>query len=604
MGWIKKQKIGEGSSGVVYEIARELNPNEWEYAALKIITIPKKEDLYELERDGFDSEGITATINKQKDDIIKEYSLIQSLRGHTNIVNVFDLQTKQHKDRMGWDIAIRMELVTDLPKILQNGRTISETEVVKLGQDICRALTLCENNHILHRDIKPQNIFVSNNGDYKLGDFGIAKIAERTSTGTKAGTFRYMAPEVYNNMPYGNRADLYSLGLVMYWLLNERRAPFMPLPPRIATPDDDSVARSRRFSGERLPPPVNGSEDLKRIVLKACEYNPSDRYSTAEEMLQDLNRLMADGSQGQCQEVKPSCETVVKPDSDALIHEIGLYATENDDDLTHRSRRTIAEQQQEAQSRNERKESEEKVANSSDSEHGVLKNKKIGILQFGILLLLIVILLITILLYCKLIEQKNTDHSTEIPSPSILVVETPTPKPTVTIVVTPTPTPAPTPTPSPVTPSMGPFTSGRFTFVNGAGILIPTGFSDTNSTGDYTSGIEVEGYHYNFYNSDYDMQISLSEASLNAYLNTGIYGSNGSTFLQGKYNELIAQKGNPVWRPFENNYFKLTGYSGDYIYYTYVLIKDEIVYTIDYLYPTANRNICDRIVESTEASFS
>lgn len=600
MGWIVKKRIGEGSSGEVFEIARELSPNEWEYAALKRITIPKKEDLYELEQDGFNGDGITATINKQKDDIKKEYSLIQSLRGHTNIVNVFDIYEVQHKDGLGWDVYIRMELATALPKILeQNGGNLSEAEVVKLGQDICRALMLCENKHILHRDIKPQNILVSNNGDYKLGDFGIAKIAERTSSGTKAGTFRYMAPEVYNNLPYGNRADLYSLGMVMYWLLNERRAPFMPLYPKIATADDDSVARSRRFSGEKLPPPVNGSVDLKRIVLKACEYNPSDRYYTAGEMFQELNRLMADNAQVQRQAEDSSFETLLRQDSDSTFRATGFSSIEYDSDLTQRSRKTKGEQQREEEERKEKNKSREQLTDSSDYEHAIL-TKKIRILWFSIVFLLMVILVITGLHFWQEKERKNTGLTIEIPSSPILYIETPTPTPVITTVGNSTPAPSE----PKATPSMGPFTSGRFTFVNGAGLLIPTGFSDTNTTGDYTTGINVKGYHYNFYNSDYDMQISLTEATLDSYLDTGIYGNNGSTFLKAKYDELIAQKGGaPVWRPLEDYYFKITGYSGDYIYYTYMLIKNDVVYTIDYFYPTANRQICDRIVESTEASF-
>jgi len=112
---------------------------------------------------------------------------------------------------------------------------------------------------------------------------------EKTMSGTVIGTYKYMAPEVYNNQPYGTSADIYSLGLVLYWLLNERRMPFMPLPPEKLKHGMEEESRNRRFSGEPLPPPAHGSEKLKKIVLKACAYNPADRYSSAAEMLQDLN---------------------------------------------------------------------------------------------------------------------------------------------------------------------------------------------------------------------------------------------------------------------------------------------------------------------------
>ena len=111
--------------------------------------------------------------------------------------------------------------------------------------------------------------------------------------GTKIGTYKYMAPEVYNNNPYGHSADIYSLGLVLYWLLNERRMPFLPLPPAKLKAGMEEEARERRLRGEPLPAPAHGSKALQAIVLKACAFDPAERYHTAAEMLQDLEKLGA-----------------------------------------------------------------------------------------------------------------------------------------------------------------------------------------------------------------------------------------------------------------------------------------------------------------------
>ena len=121
-----------------------------------------------------------------------------------------------------------------------------------------------------------------------MGDFGIAKTVEKTMGGTKIGTYKYMAPEVYHYQPYGHNVDIYSLGLVLYWLLNERRMPFMPLPPEKLKAGIEEQARNRRLSGETLPEPAHGSKELQRIVLKACAYDPKERYQTATEMLRDI----------------------------------------------------------------------------------------------------------------------------------------------------------------------------------------------------------------------------------------------------------------------------------------------------------------------------
>lgn len=289
-GWKTLRTIGSGSYGTVYEIARDVF-GETEKAALKVITIPKSgEDIEELRNEGYDDDSITERFQSYLKDIVHEYSLMAKMKGHANVVYCDDIKYVQHEDGIGWNIYIKMELLTPLMKTLQT--VCTEKEIVKLGRDICSALVMCKRFNIVHRDIKPQNMFVSKDGNYKLGDFGIAKTAERTTSGTKTGTPKYMAPEVYNNQPYGSSTDIYSLGLVLYWLLNERRTPFLPMPPQKVTASMEEEARRRRFTGDALPPPKHGSSLLKRIVLKACAYAPSDRFSTAEEMLRALEGLM------------------------------------------------------------------------------------------------------------------------------------------------------------------------------------------------------------------------------------------------------------------------------------------------------------------------
>ena len=290
-GWETVRLIGRGSYGAVYEIERDML-GEKEKAALKLITIPQSSsDIDELYGEGYDDESITSTFKEHLKSIVAEYSLMRKMNGSANVVNCDDVRYVQHDDGIGWDIYIKMELLTPLTKAL--GREVPDEQAIRIGEDICRALVLCKRHNIIHRDIKPANIFVSENGDYKLGDFGIAKTVEKTSGGTKIGTYEYMAPEVYHDRPYGSTVDVYSLGMVLYWLLNERRTPFLKLPPALPTNTEKEQARKRRFSGEELPSPAHGGEELKRIVLKACAYDPKDRYQSAEDMLRDLEALSA-----------------------------------------------------------------------------------------------------------------------------------------------------------------------------------------------------------------------------------------------------------------------------------------------------------------------
>ena len=138
------------------------------------------------------------------------------LKGHPNVVYCDDIKYIQHDDGFGWDIFIRMELLTPIMQCLD--KIDNEESAIDLGIAISNALAACANHNIIHRDIKPQNIFMSSDGTFKLGDFGIAKTVEHVSSGTKIGTMRYIAPEVYHGKPYGAAADQYSLGIVLYWL--------------------------------------------------------------------------------------------------------------------------------------------------------------------------------------------------------------------------------------------------------------------------------------------------------------------------------------------------------------------------------------------------
>ena len=289
-GWETVDKLGSGSFGAVYKICRQTG-SFTEYAAVKHISIPKEpSEIEELRRNGYDDESITRNFREQGDRLLQEYALMRSLNGNTNIVNCDDVRSVPHGDGFGTDLYIKMELLSPLDK--PEPARFDEKEIIRLGCNLCTALELCEKNNIIHRDIKPANIFVSANGDYKLGDFGVSRIMENSSTnGGITGTPRYMAPEVYANRKYGRTADIYSLGLVLYWLLNERRTPFQPLPPAKLSYGGDQDALNRRMKGEAIPAPKNGSEGLKRIVLKAVSYDPKERYQTASEMKKALEKL-------------------------------------------------------------------------------------------------------------------------------------------------------------------------------------------------------------------------------------------------------------------------------------------------------------------------
>ena len=118
-----------------------------------------------------------------------------------------------------------------------------------------------------HRDIKPENIFVSEAGQFKLGDFGVARTIEKTTGGlSRKGTEKYMAPEVFLGKPYGFGVDIYSLGLVLYgYLRNRGRMPFYPLDTSQLTFSDRENALGKRMMGETIPAPVDANKEFADV---------------------------------------------------------------------------------------------------------------------------------------------------------------------------------------------------------------------------------------------------------------------------------------------------------------------------------------------------
>ena len=134
-GWSVVRLIGRGSYGAVYEIERETFGYH-EQAAIKHISIPQSSsEIDELISEGYDEESITRTFEERVRDVLAEYALMRKLNGSANAVNCDDYRCVQHDNDSGWDIYIKMELLTALPRAV--GRKVTDEQVVKIGTDIC-----------------------------------------------------------------------------------------------------------------------------------------------------------------------------------------------------------------------------------------------------------------------------------------------------------------------------------------------------------------------------------------------------------------------------------------------------------------------------------
>lgn len=286
--WIIVEKLGAGASGTVFEIHKKQGEIT-QKSALKVICVPQSNDeVRRVLSEGIPMGSVSDYFMQIIEEIKKEVRTMIDLREHPNIVRFEDYAFIPNTSQVGGDILIRMELLHPLDDYLVSKR-ITEDELRRLAREVGGALDFCHKKKIMHRDIKPENIFINSVGQFKLGDFGLARTVEKSSGSvSKKGTESYMAPEVFLGKKYDYTVDIYSLGLVMYKCMNRNRLPFFPL-GRNFTYAEREAALGKRIMGEPLPKPADAGKELGDIILKACAFEPAARYRTASEFLQAIN---------------------------------------------------------------------------------------------------------------------------------------------------------------------------------------------------------------------------------------------------------------------------------------------------------------------------
>ena len=296
--WTVKRIIGEGSFGAVYEVESEKFGNK-SSCAVKLISFKNAEMLQGV-KDGetLSSEELEQLKIEEAKKNVREAVLMEKLQGRDHIVEIHDYDIFPGESTT--DVIIRMELLINLNDYTKICKIKSENDlkrlVIKLGVDIGRALEECEAEKIVHRDIKPDNIFVNKNGTFKLGDFGLSlKMSKSASFSLRksAGTPLYMSPEDLgwrNKSDY--QSDMYSLGIVMYQLLNDGNIPYVS---DMRNYDEVYEAIGKRADGEEILPPEHENGQLWKIIQKTCQFKKENRYQSAIEFTKELEKLKTGG---------------------------------------------------------------------------------------------------------------------------------------------------------------------------------------------------------------------------------------------------------------------------------------------------------------------
>ena len=291
--WEIVSRIGGGGQATVYEI--RMGGLMERHCALKVIDIPKDESEAESIREEFTTESAyQQELERQIARVQREVRTMDAIHGEPAAVHLEDCRLYRFEDDGSYRVLIRMELLTPLTKKYGPDNPLSREDTIRLGLEIGELLEVCEQEKILHRDIKPGNLFVTDRGHFKLGDFGLARASGSLSSSMShgVGTDLYMAPEVARGFGdddiYDHRADLYSLALVLYQYLNGGQMPFEN------TETNRKKACLRRLKGmDAIPEIASLPQPLNAFLQKALADDPEDRYPDAVSFLAALREAAA-----------------------------------------------------------------------------------------------------------------------------------------------------------------------------------------------------------------------------------------------------------------------------------------------------------------------
>lgn len=264
------EKIGEGGMAYVYKArCRLLNRN----VAIKVL------------REEFVND----------DDFIKKFrreSQAAASLSHPNIVNVYDVGVEDIQGSLIHYIVMEYISGKTLKEIIREKGKLSLDETLDYSMQIAEALEHAHKNHIVHRDIKPHNIMITDDGRVKVTDFGIARAATTstvTNTTNVIGSVHYFSPEQARGGYTDEKSDIYSLGIVMYEMITGK-VPYEG--------DSPISVALKHIEGEIQPPREIDSSvpmGLEKIIMKCVQKSQFDRYQSARDLLYDLKRLKFSG---------------------------------------------------------------------------------------------------------------------------------------------------------------------------------------------------------------------------------------------------------------------------------------------------------------------
>lgn len=314
--------LGQGAYGEVWELIVKDDNGSTHNEAVKEILVPpfSSGSLEGAKLQGLDIDSAKKYYESVLKATVEEASMQCALSECETIVQFYGYQVKNLSEigKYGWSIYIRMEILQSFNDFLLT-RRISYEDIARLGIDIAKALETCQKHNLVHRDIKPDNLFYDSKKHlFKLGDFGISHYLDRPTAGKgKAGTLTHMPPEVYAGEDFGFSSDLYALGMILYKLLNDNRIPCLPPYPTPYDMEERDKALVNRLRGAILEYPASYKRNMDiqsptirydasvlikdklcKIATKAIDADEKRRYKNASAFREVLESCLEDFERG------------------------------------------------------------------------------------------------------------------------------------------------------------------------------------------------------------------------------------------------------------------------------------------------------------------
>lgn len=213
----------------------------------------------------------------------RELDLTKPLRGNPSLRLYDDIQIDEKEQEIGYDVYLICTPMVSLGTYLEEN-AMTQLRAVQFAIDLCNSAGALRSVGLLNYNVKPSNIFLNSAGHFVLGDLGFVQISELAFSAMPDNQFcAYSAPEFSDPLNSLNEtADIYSIGMILYRIFNGNHGPF------VDEQTTTSAAEKKRISGTELPVPIYADYELSAIILKACAFEPEDRYHTPEEFRQVL----------------------------------------------------------------------------------------------------------------------------------------------------------------------------------------------------------------------------------------------------------------------------------------------------------------------------